>query len=401
MEEDERKYNEKVKIIIAILITFIVTFCLTIFLYYTYLSNQGALIKKYESSEDISDSLDEIRTIIDRVYKGEVNDENLKDAAIKGYVEGLGDEYTEFMTASEWESLDSTLSDYVGIGIYLAEKKDTGETVVLGTVHEDSPAAQAGIQAGDIIKEINLEDVSTKGSEYISSKIKGIEGSTVKIKVLRGEEELVFDIERRSIKMYQIKLEILNENIGYIDFDSFTDTSYEEFKTAYESLVSQGAKSLIVDLRDNTGGYVNSALNIADMFVDEGKTLLITEDKNGNREEEYSKTGKVIDMPVVVLVNEYSASASEILTGILKDYGVAKIVGTKTYGKGVMQSIFTGILNGALKVTTAEYFSPNGNKINKVGIEPDEVVELDISEDELLTRENDNQLQRAIEILSE
>lgn len=401
MEEDERKYNEKVKIIIAILITFIVTFCLTIFLYYTYLSNQGALIKKYESSEDISDSLDEIRTIIDRVYKGEVNDENLKDAAIKGYVEGLGDEYTEFMTASEWESLDSTLSDYVGIGIYLAEKKDTGETVVLGTVHEDSPAAQAGIQAGDIIKEINLEDVSTKGSEYISSKIKGIEGSTVKIKVLRGEEELVFDIERRSIKMYQIKSEILNENIGYIDFDSFTDTSYEEFKTAYESLVSQGAKSLIVDLRDNTGGYVNSALNIADMFVDEGKTLLITEDKNGNREEEYSKTGKVIDMPVVVLVNEYSASASEILTGILKDYGVAKIVGTKTYGKGVMQSIFTGILNGALKVTTAEYFSPNGNKINKVGIEPDEVVELDISEDELLTRENDNQLQRAIEILSE
>lgn len=401
MEEDERKYNEKVKIIIAILITFIVTFCLTIFLYYTYLSNQGALIKRYESSEDISDSLDEIRTIIDRVYKGEVNDENLKDAAIKGYVEGLGDEYTEFMTASEWESLDSTLSDYVGIGIYLAEKKDTGETVVLGTVHEDSPAAQAGIQAGDIIKEINLEDVSTKGSEYISSKIKGIEGSTVKIKVLRGEEELVFDIERRSIKMYQIKSEILNGNIGYIDFDSFTDTSYEEFKTAYESLVSQGAKSLIVDLRDNTGGYVNSALNIADMFVDEGKTLLITEDKNGNREEEYSKTGKVIDMPVVVLVNEYSASASEILTGILKDYGVAKIVGTKTYGKGVMQSIFTGILNGALKVTTAEYFSPNGNKINKVGIEPDEVVELDISEDELLTRENDNQLQRAIEILSE
>ena len=401
MEEDERKYNEKVKIIIAILITFIVTFCLTIFLYYTYLSNQGALIKRYESSEDISDSLDEIRTIIDRVYKGEVNDENLKDAAIKGYVEGLGDEYTEFMTASEWESLDSTLSDYVGIGIYLAEKKDTGETVVLGTVHEDSPAAQAGIQAGDIIKEINLEDVSTKGSEYISSKIKGIEGSTVKIKVLRGEEELVFDIERRSIKMYQIKSEILNGNIGYIDFDSFTDTSYEEFKTAYESLVSQGTKSLIVDLRDNTGGYVNSALNIADMFVDEGKTLLITEDKNGNREEEYSKTGKVIDMPVVVLVNEYSASASEILTGILKDYGVAKIVGTKTYGKGVMQSIFTGILNGALKVTTAEYFSPNGNKINKVGIEPDEVVELDISEDELLTRENDNQLQRAIEILSE
>lgn len=399
MEEEERKYNERVRIVIAVLITCIITFCLTIFLYYKYLSNNGALIKEYESSEEISSSLDEIRTIIDRYYKGEINDEDLKNSAIKGYVAGLDDEYTEFMTASEWETLDSALTDFVGIGIYLAQTKDTGETVILGTVSEDAPAAKVGLKAGDIIKEVNLEDVSTKGSDYISSKIKGVEGSTVKIKVLRGEEELVFDVERKSIKMYQIKSEMLEGNIGYIDFDSFTDTSYDEFKSAYESLKSQGAESLIVDLRDNTGGFVTAALNIADMFVDSGKVLLITEDKNGTRDEEYSKTDKVIDVPVVVLVNKYSASASEILTGILKDYGAAKIVGTKTYGKGVMQSIFTGILGGTLKVTTAEYFSPNGNKINKVGIEPDEVIELQIDDDETLTRENDNQLKRAIEML--
>lgn len=399
MEDEDRKYSVRVKIIITVMITFIITFCLTIFLYYQYLTRQGMLINNYESSEEISDDLDELRTIIEKTYKGDINDDALKESAIKGYIAGLDDEYTEYMTSSEWDSLNSTLSDFVGIGVYLGESKITGETIVLGIISEEAPAEKAGIKPGDIIKEVNLEDVSTKGSEYISSKIKGIEGTTVKVKVQRGEEELTFDLERKSIKMYEIKSEMLENNIGYIDFDSFTETSYEEFKSAYENLKSQGAQALIVDLRNNTGGYVNSALNIADMFIEEGKTLLITEDKNNNRNIEYSKTGKVIDMPVVVIVNEHSASASEILTGILKDYKVATIIGTRTYGKGVMQSIFPGILDGALKVTTAEYFSPNENKINKIGIEPDEEIELEIDDNEALTKENDNQLKRAIEIL--
>lgn len=403
MDDEDRKYMTRVKVIIAVMITFVITFCGTIFLYGKYLSNKGLMINSYKSSDSIVDQINALRTVIEEKYKGEIDDDKLTQAALKGYVEGLGDEYTEFLTSDEWEDLDSSLSEFVGIGVYMSQLKSTNETIIIGTIDDDTPAAKAGIKAGDIIKEINLEDVSTKGSEYISSKIKGIAGSTVKIKVLRGEEELTFDVERAEIKVYKIKHEMLQNNIGYIDFDSFTDTSYNEFKAAYEDLKNNGATSLIVDLRNNTGGYVDSALNIADMFVDSGKSLLITEDKNGNRYTQSSKNSKEIDMPVVVLVNEYTASASEILTGILKDYKLATIVGTTTYGKGVIQEVYPDVLGkdigGALKVTVSEYFTPNGNKINKVGIEPDEKVELDDSESTDITKDTDTQLQKAIEIL--
>lgn len=403
MDDEDRKYMTRVKVIIAVMITFVITFCGTIFLYGKYLSNKGLMINSYKSSESIVDQINALRTVIEEKYKGEIDDDKLTQAALKGYVEGLGDEYTEFLTSDEWEDLDSSLSEFVGIGVYMSQLKSTNETIIIGTIDDDTPAAKAGIKAGDIIKEINLEDVSTKGSEYISSKIKGTAGSTVKIKVLRGEEELTFDVERAEIKVYKIKHEMLQNNIGYIDFDSFTDTSYNEFKAAYEDLKNNGATSLIVDLRNNTGGYVDSVLNIADMFVDSGKALLITEDKNGNRYTQSSKNTKEIDMPVVVLVNEYTASASEILTGILKDYKLATIVGTTTYGKGVIQEVYPDVLGkdigGALKVTVSEYFTPNGNKINKVGIEPDEKVELDDSESTDITKDTDTQLQKAIEIL--
>lgn len=403
MDDEDRKYMTRVKVIIAVMITFVITFCGTIFLYGKYLSNKGLMINSYKSSDSVVDQINALRTVIEEKYKGEIDDDKLTQAALKGYVEGLGDEYTEFLTSDEWEDLDSSLSEFVGIGVYMSQLKSTNETIIIGTIDDDTPAAKAGIKAGDIIKEINLEDVSTKGSEYISSKIKGTAGSTVKIKVLRGEEELTFDVERAEIKVYKIKHEMLQNNIGYIDFDSFTDTSYNEFKAAYEDLKNNGATSLIVDLRNNTGGYVDSALNIADMFVDSGKALLITEDKNGNRYTQSSKNSKEIDMPVVVLVNEYTASASEILTGILKDYKLATIVGTTTYGKGVIQEVYPDVLGkdigGALKVTVSEYFTPNGNKINKVGIEPDEKVELDDSESTDITKDTDTQLQKAIEIL--
>jgi carboxyl-terminal processing protease len=398
MEDENRKYQVKVKIIIAIVLTMLITMCVSVFVYDRYLASKGLLINSYEGSKDVSDSLDELRTILEATYKGELNSDEMKQAALKGYVEGVGDPYTEYMTREEWEDLQTSLSDFVGIGVYLSEVRGSGITVVTGTISEETPAAKVGIKPGDIIKEVNSEDVSTKGVEYVSSKVKGPEGSKVKVKVLRGEDELTFDVERAAIKVYEIKSEMLENNIGYIDFDSFTDTSADEFENAYKALKNKGAKSLIVDLRDNTGGYVQSALNIADLFVNKDEKLLITEDKDGERTINYSKHGKTINMPVVVLVNEYSASASEILTGILKDYDVATIVGTRTYGKGVIQNVYPKVLGGALKVTTAEYFTPKENKIHKVGIEPDEEVQLDKTID-TLTRENDNQLQKAIDLL--
>lgn len=403
MNEEDKKYNVRVKVIIAVMITFIITLCGTVLIYDKYLSHKGLLVKNYESSEDISSDLDLLRSIVEEKYKGEIDDDKLKQAALKGYIEGLGDEYTEFLTKDEWDDLDSSLSEFVGIGVYMSQLKSSSDAVIIGVIDEDTPAGKAGIQAGDIIKEVEGEDVSGKGVEYVSSKIKGPEGTKVSVKVSRGDQEIEFTMTREQVKVYKIKHEMLENNIGYIDFDSFTDTSSDEFKEAYTDLKNNGAKSLIVDLRNNTGGYVKSALEIADLFVDSGKTLLITEDKDGNRTVQKSSSDKTIDIPVVVLVNEYTASASEILTGVLKDYGIAKIVGTKTYGKGVIQEVYPDVLGtkigGALKVTVSEYFTPNENKINKIGITPDEEVELNEDSSVKITKENDAQLQKAIELL--
>lgn len=402
MNDEEIKYNVRVKIIITVMITVMITFCGTIILYDKYLSYKGMIVKDYESSEEISNDLDLLRTVIEKKYKGEIDDNKLKQAALKGYVEGLEDEYTELLTKDEWEDLDSSLSEFVGVGVYMSQLKNSSDAVIIGIIDEETPAGKAGMQAGDIIKYIDGEDVSGKGVEYVASKVKGVEGTKVSIKVLRGDEEIEFTMTREQVKVYKIKYEMLENNIGYIDFDSFTDTSFDEFKSAFESLKNNGASSLIVDLRNNTGGYVKSALEIAELFVDSGKTLLITEDKAGKRTIQKSSSDKIIDIPVVVLVNEYTASASEILTGILKDYNIAKIVGTQTYGKGVIQEVYPDVLGteigGALKVTVSEYFTPNENKINKTGITPDEVVELN-EDDSAITKENDNQLKKAIEVL--
>lgn len=402
-DKEENRYSNRVSIIVAILFSSIITFCLTILLYGHYLSSHGLIVNSYESSGDIADDLNLIRSYIERNYKGDIKEDDLKFGALKGYVEGLGDEYTELMDVKEFDDLNSTLTKTVGIGAYFTQTRDSDYTIVVGTV-EGSPAEKAGLLFGDKIKEINLEDVAGKGSEYISSKIKtGSVGSRVKIKVIRGEDEIVFDIERAEVNYYKIKHEMLEGNIGYIDFDSFTDTCYDEFKEAYEDLKSNGAKSLIVDLRSNTGGCVDQALMVDDLFVDSGKTILIIEDKNGNRVETKSNKEKVIDIPVVVLVNDYTASASEILTCMLKDYGIATIVGINTYGKGVIQNVYKDVLGEnsgvTLKITTTEYFTPNGNKVNGVGIEPDVVVEGTELEMRGVDRENDEQLKKAIEIL--
>ncbi len=403
MNEEDKKYNVRVKVIVAVMLTFIITLCGTVVVYDKYLSHKGLIIKDYESSGDIANDINLLKTVIEKKYKGEIDDSKLEQAALKGYVEGLGDEYTEFLTQDEWDDLDSSLSDFVGIGVYMSQLRSSSDAVIIGVIDDDTPAGKAGIQAGDIIKEVDGEDVSGKGTEYVSSKVKGPEGTKVSIKVLRGDQEIEFTMTREQVKVYKIKHEMLENNIGYIDFDSFTDTSADEFKEAYNDLKNNGATSLIVDLRNNTGGYVKSALEIADLFVDSGKTLLITEDKDGNRTVQKSSNGKTIDMPVVVLVNEYTASASEILTGIFKDYGIAKIVGTKTYGKGVIQEIYPDVLGtkigGALKITVSEYFTPSENKINKIGITPDEEVELNEDSSVKITKENDAQLQKAIELL--
>lgn len=393
-------------IFILIAVSCIVAIASTQFTYNYIVKQNSLLTEKKESSEDANENIDSISTtlknfrrIIDKYYIGEIDENKVLDETIKGYVNGLDDEYTEYMTKEEWEEYQAdALGNFVGVGIYMSEDKN-GNTIVVSTI-KDTPAEAAGIKAKDIIVEVDGESVIGTDSSEIASKIKGEAGSKVKVKVLRNETEYIdFEMERKEIKVYHVNGEMKENNIGYIELITFDEGCSDEFKTKYEELKSKGAKKLIIDLRYNTGGLVEEALKIADMIVPIEKDLLITVDADGNKEVTKSPNDNIIDMEIVVLVNEYSASASEILVGALKDNNEATIVGTKTFGKGVIQSVIPLSDGSVLKITTNEYFTPNNVKINKIGIEPDVLIELDENQKdgEYL---KDIQLDKAIEILN-
>ena len=350
MEEENKKYN-KSYIINTILICCIVAFlssCITYDVYSRKDSNNfiSATVTEDEeikTSEDsnkkISNAIEAFREQIDKYYIGEIDEKKLLDSTLKGYIEGLDDEYSEYMTAEEWEEYQAdSLGNYVGVGIYLS--MDNDDNVVVVSPIKGTPAEEAGIESGDIIVGVNDESVIGKNSSEVSNLVKGEEGTKVKITVLRKEEYIELEMERKSIKVYHVESEMLENNIGYIQLLTFDEGCSEELKKSYEDLKNKGAKKIILDLRDNTGGLVDEALKISDYFIEKGKKVLITVDSDGNKQIDYAKEDAIIKEEVVVLINEYSASASEILVGALVDNGKAKTVGNKTYGKGVNQSVF-------------------------------------------------------------
>lgn len=383
-------------VIIAILIAVLssgITYYFTIREAYPGISKEEFSENSTENIQKISANIKNFRQMIDRYYIGEIDEEKMLDETLKGYINGLGDEYSEYMTAEEWEDFQSNaLGNYVGIGIYMSLDKN-GNVVVVSPI-KGTPAEAAGLESEDIIVEVDGENVIGQSTEFVSNKIKGEPGSKVKIKVLRGEEYKDIEVERQEIKVYHVESKILENNIGYIQLITFDEGCADEFKSAYDDLKAKGAQKLIVDLRYNTGGLVDEAIDILDMIVPKDKTLLVTVDAQDNKEITKAKSDKYIDMEMVVLTNEYSASASEIVVGALKDNEEATIVGTKTYGKGVIQNVYMLSDGSVLKLTINEYYTPNETKINKVGIEPDIVVEL--PED----AEEDLQLNRAIEFLN-
>ena len=370
----------------------------------------GVLSSLIGSTNDdkITEALSNIENLIEKYYLYDIDEQKAIDGAISGYVDSLGDEYTEYIPASEMEEYTETImGNFVGIGIYMVQNTEKNVIEVLAPIKE-SPAEKAGILPGDIIKSVNGVQYTGEQMTEASNNIKGEEGSKVKLEILRGEETLNFEIERKKINTNPVVAEKIEDetaqlegNIGYLEISSFDEGTAEDFKTKFEQLKSEGITSLIIDLRNNGGGIVDEALAIADYIVLKGKDLLITVDKDGNEEIEKSENDPIIDMPIVVLVNENTASASEILAGALKDLDEATIVGTKTYGKGVIQQVLSLRTGAGLKVTVEEYYTPNRTKINKVGIEPDEVVELPetVKNPLLVTKEEDTQLQKAIEIL--
>ena len=398
------KKNYVFRTILTIVITAIITFSITYICIYakkggSNLQSGSAITSMY--SDATNSKLKVIKDKINSEYVGNVDENTLQEYAIKGYVAGLNDIYSEYFTKDEMTDFSNeTIGTYVGIGVTMTKDSEKNQIVVYG-VTPNSPAEEAGIKVDDVIIKVDGNDCTGDDFETIPNKILGQEGTKVSVTVLRDGKEITFDMKRRKIVNQTITSELLDDNIGYIYLSSFEDNTYEQFKSAYDDLISKGAKSLILDLRNNGGGIVKEATDIGDLFTDKGKVLLIESDKDKKEIKTYSKQDKTINMNVVLLVNEYSASASEILAGILKDdVENATIVGTKTYGKGVIQSLYTLSDGSGLKLTTDEYFTPNHNEINKIGITPDEIVE-GYKFSGKLDKENDTQLKKAIELLKQ
>ncbi len=400
----QKKVKSKTyKVIMLMILVAFITFIVTFIGMYKYFTQDGfgkQLVSSSSSNNEIATELNKYRKIIDKYFLGEVDEEKLKESAIKGYIEGLDDPYTEYISKEEMEDyMADATGNFVGIGIYMVQDTETNKIMVLAPI-KGSPAEEAGIQPGDYI--IAVDDVEYTGEEMTtaSNKIKGEEGTTVKIKILRGTETKEYELKRENIKVNPVEGKVVEGNIGYIQFSSFDEGTSEDFKAKFEELQKQGIKSLIIDLRNNGGGIVDEALEIADFILEKDDVILYEVDKNGNEEIEKSENDPIINMPVILLTNENTASSSEILAGAVKDHNKAKIVGTKTYGKGVIQQVLTLPDGSGLKITSEEYLTPNKTKINKVGIEPDEKVELPDTVENVLTVEekDDTQLQKAIEM---
>ena len=400
--EKERKYKIY-KWIMIIALTIFITFMITSISLYTYFLNNpiNANVSATTTSKKIAGNLEKYREIIDKYYLGEVNENKLEEGAIKGYIEGLGDPYTEYISKEDMEDyLNDTMGNFVGIGIYMVKNTTYDKIQVLSTI-KDGPAEKAGIQAGDLIVSVDGITYTASDMTTAANNIKGEAGTKVNVEIQRENQIIKYELTREKVKVNPVEGKVLENNIGYIQFSSFDETTAEDFKNKFEELNQKGIKSLIIDLRNNGGGIVDQALEIADYITDKDSVLLYEVDKTNKETVKKAQNDPIINMPIVILTNENTASASEILAGALKDLGKAKTVGTTTYGKGVIQQILRLSDGSGLKITIEEYQTPNRNKINKVGIKPDEKVELpDTVTNIFNVKENeDTQLQKAIEML--
>lgn len=397
MKNSKKIYNSIMLIIVVAIVTFIIT---TAFLY-NKLGTTSAYANTQILSSEFVRKIYTIKQIVDSEYIDQINEEDLLNGAIKGYVEGLGDDYSQYFTKEEMEEFKTeTTGNYVGIGIYMFQNTDDNTITILSPI-KNSPAEKAGLLPGDIIKKVDDVEYTGEDFEKISAYIKGKEGTTVKLVIERDGKELEFEVERKSIDMYPIESEILENNIGYINISSFDENCAEDFKEAYNELNKKNIKGLIIDLRNNGGGIVSQALQISDYILEKDDIILITKNRTGDEEIEKSTKKPIINIPVVVLTNESTASASEIVVAALKENGKATIVGENTFGKGVIQELITLSDGSGIKITTEEYYTPNRNKINKVGIKPDKEVALPetVESSYNVERKDDTQLQEAINIL--
>ena len=345
------------------------------------------------------EKIDTIYGLIDTSYLEDVDKEQLQEGIYKGILESLDDPYSVYYTKEEFaEMMEDTSGTFEGIGAYLTQDPDTKDITVVKPI-KDSPAEKAGMLADDVIVEVDGEDVAGQDLNLVVSKLRGPKGTSVKVGVRRaGEDDIItFDLKRGEINALTVDYEMLEDKIGYIAIGEFADATADQFREAFDDLEQQGMKSLIIDLRSNGGGYVDTAVKVADRLVKDG-VIVSVKDKHGlSYKYEDAGDGNFLKVPCVLLVNENTASASEILTGALRDHGLATIIGTRTFGKGITQVIAPLDDGSGVKITNSNYYTPNGENIHKVGIEPDIEVELDY--DKYKDEGIDNQLEAAKEYL--
>ena len=331
-------------------------------------------------------------------YKAdEVKDDQIRDGVYKGLLDSLGDVYTCYFTPEEFQSIkQQTEGVYYGIGAYVSKDVESGRCVISGVI-KGTPAEAGDMMEGDVIYKVDGEDMTGLELEEVVAHIKGDEGTKVTITLIRNGEEIESEFTRAQVSTPTVDSEMLEEGIGYLQITEFDEVTTQQFKENLASLKEQGLEGLIIDLRGNPGGNVTTVCAVAEELLPEG-LIFYMEDKNGKRTE-YKCNGADWDIPLVVLVNEYSASASEILSGAVKDSGIGKIVGKKTYGKGVVQNLIPLEDGSAIKITIANYYTRGGNDINLKGVEPD--VEVDLDTDAYLEDQTDTQLDKAVEVLRE
>lgn len=345
-----------------------------------------------------------IEELLSGLYLDEMDTDAMAEGVYKGMVEALGDPYTVYYDEEETEALEESIDGrYSGIGATLSQAADTLELTII-KCFEDTPAMEAGLQPGDVIVEVDGTEVTGMDTSAAVALIKGEEGTDVTLKLYRAGEPdyLTKVLTRRKIDIPTVSYSMIDGQIGYIQISSFDDVTTKQFAEAMDSLQKQEMQGLLIDLRDNPGGRLDVVLEIAEKLVPEG-LLVYTEDKAGQRTEynSASSESEVFGKPLAVLVNGNSASASEILAGAVKDRGVGTVIGTTTYGKGVVQQLLDLQDGTLLKVTTSKYFTPSGNDINHKGVTPDVEIELpeEIWTKPVITDEDDTQLQKALEVL--
>lgn len=352
-------------------------------------------------SEDASseEKLSVLKGLIDENYIGDVDEEALEEGIYKGYIQGLEDPYSVYYNEEETKDLyETTEGEYSGIGAVLSQDLESG-VITLVQIYEGSPAAKAGLKDNDILTKVGDIEVTDMDLSEVVTYIKGEKGTDVDLTVLRGEdaEEITVTATRDTVEAQTVKYEMLEGQTGYLSVSEFDSVTYAQYEEALNELTDQGMTGLIVDLRNNPGGNLNTVCEMLDLVLPKG-TIVYTEDKDGKRETATSDDEHQINVPMVVLVNGNSASASEIYAGAIQDYGIGKIVGTQTYGKGVVQQIFDLGDGTSVKLTIAEYFTPNGRSIDGEGITPDVEVEYEADEN---NPEADNQLEKALEVMKE